>query len=377
MMKTKAEINVALVGVGNCASSLVQAIAADRRADRRGAPGVINEAIGRYRIADMRVVCAFDVDCSKVGSDVAEAISAPPNCTTNYVTVPPLGVRVLPGPVLDGLDGPHGALITADERCLQLDSDYVAERFKAAGVDVVICYLPTGSRNAVRCYADATIKAGAAFVNATPELIANDPEYRSRFADAGLVVLGDDVRSQLGATALHMALVELCRSRAASVDETYQLNIGGNTDFLNMSDKARAASKCVSKRKALTGSGINGESISAGPSGYVSQLADNKVAYIHLAGELLLGMRFKMEVRLQVEDSPNSAGVIVDAIRIARVASDLGHRGVVNEVCPFLFKSPPVPTTETRAREDFSTFLKHVAATDDASGVSSSQLSVG
>jgi len=352
-------IRVAIAGVGSCASSLVQAVhAAKAGALDASAPGLIYASLGGYRLEDIEFVAAFEVNSKKVGIDLGEAIFVEPNCATRYVETPLTGVDVVAGPLLDGLDGPLGRLVEPAAAVHTADVEGVAGILRDSRTDVLVCYLPTGSRNAVRTYAWAAALAGVAYVNGTPESVATDLEFQGLFEDSGAPLLGDDVKSQLGATALHTSLIDLCRSRAASVDTTYQLNIGGNSDFFNLADSARAASKRLTKRSALEAAGIEASGVNAGPSGYVAHLQDQKVAYIRLEGRLLLGMRYSMEVRLQVEDSPNAAGVIVNAVRAAAVAADRGEAGVVWAVCPFLFKNPPRTATEPQGRERFSSYLE-------------------
>jgi myo-inositol-1-phosphate synthase len=335
-------VRVAIAGVGNCASSLVQAVVAARTGDARAGIGIAHPLIGAYRVADIEFVAAYDVDERKIGRDLSAAIRSAPNCTTNYIDVPVLGVRVECGPLVDGVGPQTSDVVQVADEALTTGVEEVTESLRATGADVLICYLPVGSAKATLGYAEAALAAGVAFVNCNPELVAADPEWQARFSERGLPLLGDDIKSQLGATTLHRMLIDLCSSRGAAVDRTYQLNVGGNTDFLNMRDPGRAASKRTSKMSALRSELPEGAEFGAGPSDYVPHLADRKVAYITLEGRSLLGMPFIIEAKLSVEDSPNSAGVAIDAVRAAKVALDRGLSGPVNDVCGYLFKTPPI-----------------------------------
>lgn len=362
----KKSINTVIVGVGNCASSLVQTVVATREgALSADNPGIIHPSICGYGIDDIRFVGAFDVDIRKVSRDLGEAIFACPNCASRHIAVPHLDVMVMAGPLEDGVEGELSNIVDVHPRARNTDRDAVSRLLQAWGADVLVCYLPTGAALAARTYAKAAAAVGVAFVNAMPEAVANDPELQAAFDAGGAPLLGDDIKSQLGATAVHTALLDLCTSRAARVDSTYQLNIGGNADFLNLSNTSRAASKRASKRSALTAAGLDDStSIYAGPSGFVPHLGDNKVAYIRIDGRLLLDMRYSLEVHLQVEDSPNSAGVVVDAVRIAMAARDRGRRGLIAEPCSFLFKNAPVKATESAARAMFAEYLRELERSD-------------
>ncbi len=347
-------IRVAIAGVGNCASSLVQAVTAARLSP--GGPGVAHPRIGRYGVEDIEFVAAFDVDGRKVGADLADAIGASPNCTTSYLQVPPTGVKVDCGPVADGVGPLTASLVQVAAAARTALFDDVSRVLLAARADVLICYLPVGSAKATAGYAGAAVTVGAAFVNCNPEVIATDPEWQERFARSGVPLLGDDIKSQLGATTLHRMLIDLCSSRGAVIDRTYQLNVGGNTDFLNMRDPERAASKRASKMSALRSRLSEDAEFGAGPSDYVPHLADRKVAHISLEGRSLLGMPFSIEAKLSVEDSPNSAGIAVDALRAAKVAADRGIGGPVHDVCGYLFKTPPRPESDAVADELMTRF---------------------
>jgi myo-inositol-1-phosphate synthase len=342
---------VALIGVGNCACSLMQAVAGGANG-----PGLVHPVLGGYHLTDINIVAAFDIDARKVGLSFAEALFASPNCTTRYVDVQ-ADIPVSCGVLADGIGEALADLVPVAEGADETTVDDLVQALKGAGVDIVVNLLPVGSTHATRTYALAALRAGAAFVNANPERIARDPEWRERFNAAGLPLLGDDLKSQLGATTVHRALLELCRMKGARILRTYQLNVGGNTDFLNMTESRRSASKRESKITALQPSIEPSVPVDAGPSGHVSSLRDHKVAHIQIDGELLLGMPFSLQLRLEVEDSPNAAGVLVDAIRLARIALDRGHSGAVADVCGFLFKSPPEPGDDRDTEARLNNFL--------------------
>lgn len=349
-------VRVAIAGVGNCACSLVQApfFYADDPVDQPGLPGLPHPLIGPYTMPDLQFVAAFDVDERKVGSDLGEAIFAPPNCTSAYVTVPRLGVVVERGPLLDGLP----AHIAADTPLSGGDAADVTAVLREARADVLVCELPGGSPEATAFYAGAAATAGTAFVNCNPERIANDPAWRSRFAEAGVPLLGDDIKSQLGTTILHRTLLELVERRGFTVDQSYQLNFGGNADFLNMRDRRRFDTKQQSKLGAISGALTRKDAvIDLVPPEHISFLHDNKIAYIRIEASGLLGMKAALELRLNVEDSPNSSGVVVDAIRVAKVAADRGIGGYVEGVGSAFFKNPPDLVPESEAVRGLDRFL--------------------
>jgi myo-inositol-1-phosphate synthase len=320
-------------------------------------PGVAHPRLGGYGVEDLTFVAAFDVDERKVGQDLAAAISSEPNCTTRYAEVPVTGTLVSCGPLADGVSALTSPLIRVAKTAHTVTFDDVGSVLKAAAPDVLICYLPVGAKAATIGYAEAALAAGVAFVNCNPEPIASDAEWQQRFAASGIPVLGDDIKSQLGATTLHRTLIDMCRSRGAVIDQTYQLNVGGNTDFLNMLDPSRSASKRASKVAALQACLSDVTLVAAGPSDYVPHLSDRKVAYIKLEGRSMLGMPFVIEAKLEVEDSPNSAGVAVDALRAAKIAADRGIGGPVDGACALLFKTPPVSCADAEAAAQFSMFV--------------------
>lgn len=365
------EIRVAIAGVGSCASSLLQAVVvgAAARVDTP-LPGVIWPRMCGYELGNIRFVAAFDVDQEKVGRELSEAAFTDANAAVQHVALPSYGVSVQAGPLLDGLEGGLSRVVQADPRTTTTTILEVAQSLRNAGADVLVCYLPTGAFNAVRAYASAAVEAGVAFINATPEPVAVDPEYQALFRSRGVPLLGDDVRSLLGATALHTALIEFFQSRAVEVVHTYQLNIGGNADFLNMADSRRSASKSKSKRNALRAAlgseKLDPEEILAGPNGFVKYLGDTKICYLRLEGNSLLDSEISVDLRLQVEDSPNSAGVIVNALRVAKIARDHAIAGPVQEVCAFLFKNPPCGATESEGLRLFKEFIARFDADSPA-----------
>lgn len=331
-------IRTALVGVGNCSSSLIQAIHVSRK--EPDAIGVAYPLFGGYEIGDIEVVVAFDVDRRKVGKDLAHAIFAEPNCATQFSDVPFTGVMVTPGPQADGVSPALDALVRTGPVNEATVSSVTAE-LKRRQAHVVVLYLPVGATEASRLYAMAALEAGCALVNCTPAPLAADAHWAQEFTNRGLPLLGDDVKSQFGSTALHRALVGLIVRRGGSVESSYQLNAGGNADFLNMRQPEIASHKRHTKRASLKEFGLDPGALSVGPSDYIAHLGDRKVGYINIVGHGIMGARFSVEVKLEVEDSPNSAGVVVDAIRAARVALDRGLGGPIGEPSAALFKNPP------------------------------------
>lgn len=354
-------IKVSVVGVGNCVSSLVQGLAYCRHAGA-AAVGVPFPLIGPYAPTDIEIVSAFDIDERKVGEDLADAIFAAPNCTTKFwPDVPKTGVVVQRGPTLDGVSAAlqvssdQIGFLVSDHRELSED-DVVAAM---ADVDVVLNFLPVGSQKATEFYAACAIKADAAFVNGIPVFIASDPKWAARFANARLPVLGDDFKAQFGATIVHRALVHLFDLRGAKLDRTYQLNVGGNTDFLNMMDPDRLSSKRISKTESVqtaANARLDENKIRVGPSDYVAWLHDRKVAYIRMEGRLFGGVPVNLEARLDVEDSPNAAAMALAAIRLARISLDRGLAGAIQDACAFLFKHPPCPLEDAEAHDTLLRF---------------------
>jgi myo-inositol-1-phosphate synthase len=351
-------IRVAIVGVGNCASSLVQGVEYYRDAkptDR--VPGLMHVTFGDYHVSDISVVAAFDVDAKKVGRDLAEAIAASENNTVRFCDVPPTGVTVQRGPTLDGLGQYYREIVDeADEEPVD-----VVAALRAARADVVVCYLPVGSEQAARSYAQAAIDAGCAFVNALPVFIASDPVWATKFTEAGLPIVGDDIKSQVGATIVHRMLAKLFEDRGVELLRTYQLNFGGNMDFMNMLERERLVSKKISKTQSVTSQiphEMSRSDVHIGPSDHVPWLDDRKWAYIRLEGRAFGDTPLNAELKLEVWDSPNSAGVIIDALRAAKIAKDRGLAGPVLSASSYFMKSPPVQYSDHDAREAVEDFIR-------------------
>ncbi len=350
-------IRVAIVGVGNCAASLVQGVHYYRDANPgQKVPGLMHVQFGDYHISDVEFVAAFDVDAKKVGQDLADAIGASENNTIKICDVPPMGVSVRRGPTLDGLGKYYRETISeSDEEPV----DVVAE-LKAAKVDVLVCYLPVGSEQAAKYYAQCAIDAGVAFVNALPVFIAGTKEWADKFTEAGVPIVGDDIKSQVGATITHRVLARLFEDRGVTVDRTYQLNVGGNMDFMNMLERDRLESKKISKTQSVTSQLANGlepRNVHIGPSDYVAWLDDRKWAFIRLEGRNFGDAPVNLEYKLEVWDSPNSAGIIIDAIRAAKIAKDRGIGGPILSASSYFMKSPPVQYSDDFARESVEKFI--------------------
>jgi myo-inositol-1-phosphate synthase len=337
------KIRVAIAGVGNCASSLIQGVTYYKDAKAGdNVPGLMHVVLGDYHVSDLDFVGAFDVDSSKVGSDLGKAIEGGQNNTIKFADVPPLGVMVQRGPTLDGLNKYYRAVI--DES--PVEPVDVAQALRDSRAEVLVSYLPVGSEDAQRYYAQAAIDAGCAFVNAIPVFIASDPVWAKKFADAGVPIIGDDIKSQVGATIVHRVLTRLFEDRGLALDHTYQLNVGGNMDFKNMLDRERLESKKVSKTQAVTSQIENyvmaADDVHIGPSDHVPWLKDRKWAYIRMEGRNFGDVPLNVELKLEVWDSPNSAGVIIDAVRCAKLALDRGIGGPLLGPSAYFMKSPPV-----------------------------------
>ncbi|MFI6776099.1 inositol-3-phosphate synthase [Nocardia sp. NPDC050412] len=337
-------------------SSLVQLVALARQSSTPLA-GIMYERIGGYALGEIEFVAAFDVDAGKVGLDLSKAIFQSPNAANAHVSVDPVGVVVEAGPLLDGVTGPLSRVITTSGESAGLDPDIIRKRLVETGAEVLICLLPTGSTEAVQMYARAAALAGVPFVNATPEPVAHDAELVALFENRGVPLLGDDLRSHLGATTLHTALLDLLHSRGLRVVNTYQLNVGGNTDFLNLADPGRSASKQRSKRRALSAAGIDASNVAAGPNGFVPHLGDTKIGFLRIEADSVLDTPLSLEIRMEVEDSPNAAGVLANAVRAVVAAKASGISGVVDDVCAFLFKSPRRAATEAVGLREFQAFV--------------------
>jgi myo-inositol-1-phosphate synthase len=350
-------VRIAIVGLGNCASSLVQGLEYYKDADpAERVPGLMHVELGGYHIRDVEVVAAFDVDAKKVGKDVSEAIFTEPNNTIRFSDVPPTGVTVMRGRTLDGLGTYYrDTIVESDEA----EAD-VVQVLRDARADVLISYLPVGSEQADRYYAQCAIDSNVALVNALPVFLASDPVWAKRFADAGVPIVGDDIKSQVGATITHRVLAKLFEDRGVELDRTYQLNFGGNMDFMNMLERERLTSKKVSKTQSVQSQleePLSKENIHIGPSDHVPWLQDRKWAMIRLEGRNFGDVPLTIEMKLEVWDSPNSAGVIIDALRCAKVAKDRGIGGPLIGPSAYFMKSPPVQFSDDMAREMVEEFI--------------------
>ncbi|MGH9277381.1 MAG: inositol-3-phosphate synthase [Acidimicrobiales bacterium] len=352
------KIRLAVAGVGNCASSLVQGLTYYRDADpAETVPGLMHVELGGYHVRDVQVVAAFDVDAAKVGLDVGKAIFAGQNNTIRFAPVAELGVEVQRGPTYDGIGQFYRETI---EESLDDPVD-VAAVLRETGAEVLVSYLPVGSEVAQKHYAEACLDAGVAFVNAIPVFIASDPAWAQRFTDAGVPIVGDDIKSQVGSTIVHRILARLFEDRGMALDRTYQLNVGGNMDFKNMLERKRLVSKKISKTQAVTSQvehGIAADAVHIGPSDHVPWLEDRKWAFIRLEGRNFGDVPLNLELKLEVWDSPNSAGVIIDAIRCARLALDRGIGGPLLGPSAYFMKSPPVQYHDEVARELVEEFIR-------------------
>ncbi len=351
-------IRVAVVGVGNCAASLIQGVQYYRHADpAERVPGLMHVRFGDYHVRDIEFVAAFDVDAKKVGRDLSEAIFASQNNTIKFADVPPLNVTVARGHTHDGLGKYYQETIEeADESPVD-----VVEALKEAHADVLVSYLPVGSEAADRFYAQCAIDAKVAFVNALPVFIAGTPEWADKFTAAGVPIVGDDIKSQVGATITHRVLAKLFEDRGVQLDRTMQLNVGGNMDFMNMLERDRLESKKISKTQSVTSQlshDIGKDNVHIGPSDYVAWLDDRKWAYVRLEGRAFGDVPLNLEYKLEVWDSPNSAGIIIDAIRAAKIAKDRGIGGPILSASSYFMKSPPVQYDDSEAREQVEKFIR-------------------
>lgn len=357
------KIKVAIAGVGNCASSLVQGVEYYRQRASECPAGLMHPDVGGWAPGDLKFVAAFDVDRRKVGAPLEEAVFARPNCTMVFQpTLPPSGVVVHMGPVLDGVAA-HMADYPDDDAFRAADEPAVdvAAELKQSGADVLVCYLPVGSEKAVRHYAEACLDAGVAMVNCVPVFIASDAEWADRFRAAGVPIVGDDIKSQVGATIVHRMLTRLFCDRGYAVDRTYQLNTGGNTDFLNMLALERLKSKKTSKTESVQSQldeRLKSDDIHIGPSDYVPWQNDNKIAFIRLEAEGFGGAPIELEMRLSVQDSPNSAGVVIDAIRCAKLGLERGIGGPLEAPSAYYMKSPPRQVRDSVAREWCDAYIR-------------------
>ena len=353
------KIRVAICGLGNCASSLIQGLEYYKHVDGNSpiVPGLMHNVICGYKISDIQIVAAFDIDKRKVGKDVGEAIFSPPNCTIKFSDVPKLGVDVLKGPVLDGVAETTKDMFLVDPAQKPVN---ISKALEDAGAEILVNYLPVGSEQAVRFYAQEALEAGVAFINCMPVFIASDAVWAKRFEDAGLPVCGDDIKSQLGATITNRTLAKLFADRGVKIERMYQLNFGGNTDFKNMLERERLKSKKISKTEAVQSNlpaPLPADRIHIGPSDYVPWMKDKKVCYLRIEGRKFGDVPITLECRLDVEDSPNSAGIVVDAIRCTKLALDRGVSGALISSSAYFMKHPPQQFPDDICREMVEEFI--------------------
>ena len=352
------KVRVAIVGVGNCANSFMQGLEYYKNAKAdEFVPGLMHVDLGGYHIADVEVVAAFDVVKGKVGVDLADAIWAHPNDTIKFADVPKTGVTVNRGMTLDGIGKYLSEVVEKDES----PTDDIVGILKERQVDVVVNYLPVGSEDAVRWYAEQVMAAGCAMVNCMPVFIAREDYWNNRFREAGVPIIGDDIKSQVGATITHRVLMGIFRDRGVKVDRTYQLNFGGNSDFMNMLERDRLESKKISKTYAVTSTlpyDMGEKNVHVGPSDYVPWLEDRKWAYIRLEGTSFGDVPLNAELKIEVWDSPNSAGVVIDAVRLAKLALNNGVSGTLGAPSSYLMKSPPVQHPDEEARDLTEEFIR-------------------
>ncbi|MEN9934762.1 MAG: hypothetical protein RLZZ387_1341 [Chloroflexota bacterium] len=352
------KVRVAIIGVGNCASSLVQGVEFYRNADEReDVPGLMHVNLGGYHIRDIEFSAAFDVVDSKVGMDLSEAIFAEPNNTIRFAEVPKLGVPVSRGMTHDGL----GKYVSGRVKKARGATSDIVRILRETGTDVVVNYMPVGSEMATKWYVEQVLEAGCGFVNCIPVFIASQPYWQQRFSERKLPIIGDDIKSQVGATITHRVLTNLFRERGVRLDRTYQLNFGGNMDFYNMLERERLESKKISKTNAVTsqvGRSMEDENVHVGPSDYVPWLTDRKWCYIRMEGTTFGNVPLNLELKLEVWDSPNSAGVVIDAVRLAKLALDHGVGGALTGPSSYLMKTPPQQYTDDVARNEVESFIE-------------------
>jgi myo-inositol-1-phosphate synthase len=354
---TLGKINVAIIGVGNCASSLVQGVHFYRDANEKTiVPGLMHANLGGYHVGDINFVAAFDIDSNKVGKDLAEAIYTPPNNTYRFADVPPLGIRVSRGMTHDGLGKYLSQIITKAPG----PTEDIVGILKATETHVVVNFLPVGAEEATKWYVEQVLTAGCGFVNCIPVFIAREQYWQRRFEERGLPIIGDDIKSQVGATIVHRVLTRLFRDRGVRLDRTYQINFGGNTDFLNMLERERLESKKISKTSAVTSQldyELPAGDVHVGPSDYIPWLLDRKWCHIRMEGTTFGNVPLNVEVKLEVWDSPNSAGVVIDAIRCCKLALDRGTAGALIAPSAYFMKSPPQQFTDDQARVMVEKFI--------------------
>ena len=352
------EIRVAVVGVGNSASALIQGTQYYKDAkEGTEVPGLMHVSFGGYHIRDIRFVAAFEVNANKIGKDLSEAIFTEPNCVTKFAEVPSLNVQVSAAPVLDGV-AEHMKKVFSVYKEGELRPADIADVLKESKADVLVNYLPVGSRNAARFYAQAALDAGCAFINCMPEFIASDQAWARKFEERGLPIAGDDIKSQLGATILHRNIARLCVDRGVIIDETYQLNLGGDTDFENMTVEERLKTKRISKTEAVTSLVPYDLPTRIGPSDYVPFLGNKKICYLWLKGRKFGDRPLTIQVKLEVEDSPNSAGVVIDIIRAVKLALDRKIAGQLLSISSYAFKHPPIQVPDPLAKQSVEEFIQ-------------------
>jgi myo-inositol-1-phosphate synthase len=360
----KKDIKIAIVGLGNCASSLIQGIYYYKHVknDDELVSGLMHNVIGDYKPSDIKIVAVFDIDQRKVGQDVSRAMFAKPNCTkVFYSKIPNLGVKVKMGPILDGV-ADHFKDYPQDQAFLPSKQKPVdiAKELKKSGAQILINYLPVGSEKAVRFYAEEALKANCALVNCIPVFLATDKEWAQKFEKKNLPIIGDDIKSQVGATIVHRVLSHLCANRGVKIERSYQINVGGNTDFLNMLSRSRLKSKKISKTESVESQlakRLSYDNLHIGPSDYIPFLKDRKIAFIRIEGKQFGDVPMEIELRLNVEDSPNSAGCVIDAIRMAKLALDRGIGGPLISPSAYFMKSPPQQFTDDKAKEMVEEFI--------------------
>jgi myo-inositol-1-phosphate synthase len=361
LTSSRRAVRVAIVGVGNCASALVQGVHKYRDASAdEFVPGLMHVDLGGYHVRDIEFVAAFDVDARKVGHDIAHAILAEPNNTVRFSDVPPIGVEVSRGRTLDGI-GHYLSDVVQESPISEAD---VAEVLRQSHADVLVNYLPVGSEQATRWYMEQALAAGCAVVNCIPVFIAREANWRRRFEEQGLPIIGDDIKSQVGATIVHRILARLFRDRGVRLERTSQLNVGGNTDFLNMLERSRLESKKISKTTSVTSQleeELAPQDVHVGPSDYVPWLTDRKWAHIRLEGRSFGDVPLNLELKLEVWDSPNSAGVVIDAVRCAKLGLDRGLSGALEGPAAYFMKSPPVQHRDEDARRMVEAFIAEFA----------------
>ncbi|VVB96300.1 Myo-inositol-1-phosphate synthase [uncultured archaeon] len=352
-----ADIRIAIAGVGNCASSLIQGLEyyKDIKNSDELVPGLMHNSLGGYLISDIKPVAAFDIDRRKIGTDISRAIFSEPNCTKKFSDMPELGVEVMKGQVLDGVASHMKDYFLVDEKQKPVD---VASVLKKTKTDILINYLPVGSEEAVKWYASQALEAGCAFINCIPVFIASNGQWAEKFRKSKLPVIGDDIKSLVGATIVHRTLTQMIVDRGAKIDSTYQLNIGGNTDFRNMTDQSRLKSKKISKTESVASQIPYDAYVYAGPNGCIDCLNDNKICHLKIDFRLFGDVPAYIDLKLSVEDSPNSAGVVVDAIRVAKIALDRKIGGPILPASAYFMKHPPQQMREQDAREQLEKFIK-------------------